>query len=93
MIHKKVCKKVDFWRMFRLFSKTGGVVVVDEGNIRNRRKIVQSPEYKVQSKRNTETCPTNPCGWRTGESRKMCGVKGKAHLPAICGSIILAQKF
>ncbi|MEO8607277.1 MAG: hypothetical protein ABI690_05315 [Chloroflexota bacterium] len=35
-IRKKGAKMADFWRKFRLFSKTGGSVVVDEGNFRTQ---------------------------------------------------------
>jgi len=35
-IRKKGRNNRDFWRMFRLFSTTGRVVVVDEGNIRHK---------------------------------------------------------
>jgi hypothetical protein len=34
MIHKKASKNGRFWRKFPVFSKTAGVVVVDEGKFR-----------------------------------------------------------
>ncbi|MEO8607556.1 MAG: hypothetical protein ABI690_06730 [Chloroflexota bacterium] len=50
MIQKSGCKKGDFFWMFRRISKTGRVLVVDEGNFQNGKKTVQSVEYRVLSK-------------------------------------------
>ena len=53
-VRKKGGEKADFWRMFRLLSKTRPLLVVDEGNIHNEPLPQPLPVHGEGSKRHVQ---------------------------------------
>jgi hypothetical protein len=85
VIRKKGREMVNFWRMFRVFSKTRPLLVVDEGNIRNGRK-----KYKVLSKSQIQRKKCSNHAWIVRKCAEGQGFAEK--IPPYCGGDMASHR-